>query len=67
MGYTEGDWRRIGAGHYKSPDGRWAVRSWVKGQWWAFRGNQVWGGWRQGPGWRRYVPFRTKRTPISSL
>ncbi|QDU20595.1 hypothetical protein ETAA1_25500 [Urbifossiella limnaea] len=54
-------WRRLGAGHYTTTDGRWAVRSWMKNQWWLFKEGTLWGGWREERGWRRYEPFRTMR------
>jgi hypothetical protein len=60
-------WRRLGAGHYESTDGAWSVRCWRRQEWWAFRAGALWGRWKPGSGWRRYIPFRTKRAAVTSV
>src|SRR4051794_22430004 len=60
-------WRRLGAGHYVSANRKWSVRSWRKREWWVFRDGAPWGRWEQNRGWRRCLPFRTKREAMVAL
>lgn len=59
-------WDREAPGKYRSIDGKWSIRRWGRGEWYAWHGSgdddvELWGYWYLGRLGRDdgYVPFQT--------